>query len=375
MEKISKIIDILKDINSIAKLKHYLNTYKVNRMHQKFDGKKSILNYPPLYVTVGITGYCAFKCKFCVSHAVEAKGNHQYKVPFNMSFEEFKTIVDLLYEAKVPHVHIAGLGEPLLNNFFFKMFDYVTDKYFYSSLQTDFIKSMFERKQIIEKIIERKEKIKYITTDLFPRSIHNSIKIGSDYDFVVSSIEKISKANSKIKFHIHQILTKQTYKNMDTTIKEFYDKGINFVYDVVNLHALDFNDFTNPQNAYYSTDKEISEELLKIKELGDKLNIEVNIPKPWDKYAEENNGKCLNMWSRFQIMPSKKLSTEKWKGNAITSQCIAETMGDFYTIGNIFEHDTFMNFWNNDKIVKIRENMINGIYPDEMCKKCFKYKK
>lgn len=375
MQKYNSIYEAIKDINSLAKLRHYLNVYLVNSKHKKYDGKISVLDYPPLFVTIGITGYCGFKCQFCVSHAVEAEGNHQHKVPFNMPFDEFKKIVDLFHQAKVPHIHIAGLGEPLFNKDFFRMFDYVTDKYFYSSLQTDFIKSMFEKKNIIEKIVERKDKIKYITTDLFPKPVHNKIKIGSDYDYVVSSIEKIAKSNSKIKFRIHQILTKQSYKDMASTILEFYEKGINFAYDVVNLHTLNFNDFTSLENAYHSTDTQITEELRKIKELSEKLGVEVNIPEPWDIFAEKSNKKCLNMWSKFQIMPSKKLPVEKWKGNAITSQCIAETMGDFFTIGNIFEHDTFMDFWNNDKLVKIRENMINGIYPDVMCKKCFKYKK
>ena len=33
-----------------------------------------------------------------------------------------------------------------------------------------------------------------------------------------------------------------------------------------------------------------------------------------------------------------------------------------------------ITLWNNEKLVNIRENLINNIYPDENCQKCYLYK-
>jgi MoaA/NifB/PqqE/SkfB family radical SAM enzyme len=160
---------------------------------------------------------------------------------------------------------------------------------------------------------------------------------------------------------------------MTESIEELKQRGIKFQYDIVNLHPTAFNEFTQPENAFVSSDQQIFDELERVKKKARKLGVKVSIPKPFD--AKENKGICLTPWSRIQIMPSKKLPKEKWRGNAITSQCIAEAIGDFFSIGNIFEHDNFMEFWNNSHLVQIRKNMMQGIYPDPQCKLCYKYKK
>ena len=98
-------------LKNIFKL--HLYNLKFSYDHKKFDGKKIFLNYPPKFVSIGITGYCMNTCEFCSSHCPDSGKNkftsHQYNIPFFMNFKDFCKIVDMCYLAKVPHVHMTNL--------------------------------------------------------------------------------------------------------------------------------------------------------------------------------------------------------------------------------------------------------------------------
>jgi len=348
----------------------------INQMHKKYDGKIAILHYPPRYITIAISGFCMYQCLFCASHCPDSgkdiRSNHQYKMNYFVPYQEFCKIVDMCYKANVPHVHIVAAGEPFLHKDVFKMMDYLAYKYGDVSIQSDFDKNLFKKRNIFEKIIHRGNVISEITTDLFPPDVHNQIKIGSTYKDVVDAMEFLSR-KTDIHFRVHNIITKLTYKRIDDSILELYKKNINFTYDIVNLHTHGFNEFTSPDNAYLSSDIQITTKLNKIRKLGEKLGIKINIPEPWDEMFKFNNGNCLGFWNRFQITPSKRVHREKWVGNAIPSQCNAVVIGDLYSLGNIFDYDNLMELWNNTKFIHLRKNLINGKYPDKMCKTCYLY--
>lgn len=345
-------------------------------MHKKCDGKQIFLKYPPKYITIAICGYCMNVCEFYASHCPDSgkneSSNHQYNIPYIMSYEDFCKIVDLCYAAKIPHIHIVASGEPFLQKEIFRMIDYLASKYHNITLQTNFSKKIFKNSNYIEKILCRKHFINCITTDILPPDIHNTIKKGSDYDFLLDMMEIISK-NSDIIFDLHTILTKQTYKNLYKIILDLYKRNINFKMNIVNLHPHNFNDFTSPNNMYLSDNEDIKKELQKVKILGEKLRVIVNIPPPWEEAWKLNNGKCLSFWSRFQVVPDKNIPKEKWVGNVIPSQCNAVVIGKLFSLGNLFDYKNLMDFWNNEKLLKIRKNLVNGVYPDDMCKTCYKY--
>ncbi len=354
----------------------HISHLKFKKMYKKYDGKIVYLPYPPKNVTIAICGYCMNACEFCASHCIDSGrnkySNHQFNIPYFMSYSDFCKIVDMCYEARVPHVHIVAAGEPFLNKDVFKMMDYLSQKYGIITIQTNFDKKLFQTKNIVQELIKRKFFIQRITTDIFPPDIHNNIKKGSDYNFVLDTIEYLSK-KTDILFDIHTILTKKSFKNLDKLVFDLYTRKIKFVYNVVNLHPHNFNVFTSSKNVYISDDKNIQKELLKLKNLGNKLGLDINLPHPWDNAWEVEEGKCLSFWSRFQVVPDKNLPKERWIGNIIPSQCNAVVIGQLFSLGNLFDYDNLMDFWNNKKFLKIRENLIKGIYPDERCATCYKY--
>ncbi len=352
------------------KLYNYIFRYRFN----KGVGKEIKLSFPPKYVTIAICGYRMNACKFCSSHCIDSKknpkSNHQYKIPYFMTYEQFKKIVDMCYEAKVPHVHIVAAGEPFLNKEIFKIMDYLAYKYGKITIQTNFSKKIFQNKTIIKELLKRKDFIQRITTDMFSPDSHNKIKKGSDYNFVLNIIEYLS-SKSNILFDIHTILTKKSFKNLHRLVLDLYKRNIRFEYNVVNLHPYNFNDFTSHKNVYLSTDNEIKEELRKLKKIGKILKIKINIPPPWDKEWEYKKNLCSTFWSRFQVVPDKNIPQEQWIGNVIPSQCNAVIIGKLNSLGNLLKYKKLMDFWNNPKFLKIRKNLINGIFPDSECRTCY----
>lgn len=365
--------------NQFVKYIFNISLYNIVRyriLRKRDYGKCAYLNYPPKYISIMITGYCTNSCQFCACHCIDSgrdeRSKHQYNIPYSLDYKTFCKIVDMCYTAKVPHVHIVAAGEPFLHKEVFKMIDYLTSRYCKFTTQTNFNKKIFESGEILKEILKRKNLIKYITSDIFAPDIHNIIKKGSDYEFLLDTMEYLSK-KGKILFDLHTILTKQTYKNLDKVILDLYKRKIKFTYTLVNLHPHNFNKFTSKENRYMSTDKEITIELQKLRKLADKLKINLSIPLPWDKEVSKDKGYCLTFWDRFQLIPDKNLPKEKWIGNVVPSQCNAVVLGDLYSLGNLFEHKNLMDFWNNKKLLEIRRNLINRKYPDKMCITCYKY--
>ena len=349
-----------------------LDLSEVELRHKLFDGKKAVLDYPPRWVTVAITGGCAFKCDFCCNHSPDSGTNerskHQFKMNFMMPKEDFTRIVRMCHEASVPHVHICGAGEPFIHPKILEFTDHVIDVYSETSVQTDFHKQLFEKKNYNDEIIKRGSRITYITTDIFAEEDHERIKKGSDFDYLVSSMAKISK-KTDILFKAHVILTKQSYRGIPELARMLHRRGVNFRLELVNLFPLGFNSFTSADNAYTSSDLEITEELDRIRREGEQLGVAIDIPPPSDLFNAAGDP-CPEFWKKVQLIPSKNIPKEKWAGNAIPQQCPAVVAGDLFTIGNLFEHDSFMEFWNNDYLVGLRRSMMAGHLPDEACKTC-----
>lgn len=354
----------------------YLKSFENKRVdlcRQRFDGKKAVIDYPPRWVTVGITGNCSYKCEFCCSHCPESgkneKTSHQYKMPFNITVEDFKKIVDMCHEAGVPRIHVCGTGEPFLHPRILDIIDYVISIYSHVSLQTDFWKVLFEKKKYVDEIIKRKEHTTYITTDIFPQEVHERIKRGSNFEYLLHCMERISQ-ETDIVFGAHVLLTKKSYKKLTELLYSLHERKINFFLEIVHLLPLGFNEFTSLDNVYMSSDTEITAELKRVRQAASELNMQVSIPPPWDKVNIDGN-RCTMFWHKVQLMPSKKISRERWVGNAIPQQCSAVVQGDLFSVGNVLDYDNFMDFWNNDILVGIRKKIMSGELPDPACRFCY----
>jgi MoaA/NifB/PqqE/SkfB family radical SAM enzyme len=338
------------------------------------SGRVAKVSYPPPSLTIAILGTCFFKCVFCVNHCPDAKkdenANKLYKIPFKLSLNQFKFVVDWAYDGRIPHFHICGAGEPFLHKNIIEMIDYVIFKYGKVSMQTDFSEKLFDDGKYLESIIERKENISYITTDIlsWDKKVHEEMKCGSNFHRLFEYIEYIS-CRSNIIIDVHHILTKNNYKDLYKLPEMLYQRNINFKISVVNLHPYGFNSWTDISNVYLNNNRVIKKELDKFSKFCQSKKISFTIPLPFDS----KKSKCKVFWSRIQLIPIKTLQKEKWIGNAIPGYCNAVVNGKLDSIGNIFDYNDVMEFWNNPILVKIRQDLINGKYPEKACASCQNY--
>ena len=348
--------------------------YHIYEAYDKEYMKEAVLHYPPRSITIGVTSACKNKCLFCAYHGEEFKdSSNVYGLPFSLSIYKFKRIVDMAYEGHVPHIHVCGTGEPFANPNILEMLDYVIFKYGSVSIQTEFWPDIFKKYNYLQALCDRENYIDYITTDLFSADevIHNDIKRGTQLTELLEALRYISK-NSSIEFHINIILTKKNYKDIYKIMELLTQNEIkNYVINIVNLFTYDGSDFTSKDNTYTSKDNDIMNELDIALKYAKDHNIQISIPIPEDK----ENKRCDHFWTKFQTWPVKGCEEDRYDENMVPMACNAVVNGGLNTLGYILDYDTIMDAWNNEILIDIRNNMLEGRYPSDKCKECYLYSK
>ncbi len=331
--------------------------------------KSSVLSYPPRWVTIGITGYCTNKCLFCSYHA-KASGEKSkvYKIHYHMSFDFFKKTVDMCRKAYVPFVHVCGTGEPFLNPDALNMLDYAAQIYGQTSIQTNFHEDLFRRMDLVNQLISREKSLRYVATDFLSGESdeHNRIKQGSSFDFTMKCLSEISE-KSDIKLNIYYIITKYNYSSLSKLVSLLKQNGIrNCVINVNNLMSYDFDSYTSSDSVYVSSDTLITDELKRAISVCHEAGYEIYCPQP----ADINEKGCDVFWQKFQVWPVQGNDPARYQENIIPHACRAVVLGELNSLGYLGDYEDLMDAWNNEKIVKIRQNIIDGIYPDDECRYC-----
>ncbi len=184
----------------------------------------------------------------------------------------------------------------------------------------------------------------------------------------MNCLRKLSQEEIKLKLFL--IITRKNYQNLSNIIDECEKYKIkNYELIIGNLNSYDYSEFTSSDNVYVSTDTHIMSELTKVKEYGEKRNINVSIPKP----ADSIDHMCNVFWTKFQTWPTRGCNHDKKHTNMVPMACKAVVKGDIKSLGYLLDYDSLMDAWNSEELVKIRRNLLSNIYPSEYCKECFCY--
>ena len=331
--------------------------------------RRAVLAYPPRYVTIAIGSACTNRCVFCAYHSDDAKNgaSNAYGLRYELSLEEFKWIVDMCYRGRVPKIHLCATGEPFLHRNILVFLDYAAGVYGRVSVQTNFHRPLFDKHGYLDEIVKRAGSISYMTTDVLSGDpeTHERLKKGSSYEDVLSAMSYIS-SRSSIHFEVHYLLTKFNYQHIDKLIYDLSRRKINCHVAVVNLHPHGFNAFTAPEACYRSGDTHITDQLQRASVVGRERGLEVAVPDPVD----EGEKRCAAFWSRFQIWPVKGVDEHRFGHNVVIGGCNAVVIGKLKSLGYISDYRNIMDLWNNERFVKIRRDLLRGVYPDELCRTC-----
>jgi len=336
--------------------------------HEKL--KKAVVSYPPRWITIGVTSACSNKCLFCSYHSHDARhASKVYNMPYMLTLNDFKRMVDMAWAGDVPRVHICGTGEPFFNPHILEMIDYAASVYGTSSVQSNFHPKLFEKGNFLEELLKRKDKLSSITTDFLsgdPKE-HERIKKGSSYYDLLDKLSYINQ-NSDIFLDLHFLLTHLNYHSLIPLIEDFKKYELKNCYlNVVNLFSYDMNEFTSQNAVYTSKDQEITKVLHQAVLLGKEYGISVFIPEPADSSVWD----CDVFWQKVQLWPVQGNQKERYHENLIPHACRAVVLGELSSLGYLFDFETIMDFWNSERMVSIREGILSGKYPDKECQYCY----
>lgn len=330
--------------------------------------RRAVVSYPPRWATIAIGSRCTNRCVFCSYHSLDARGGRSkvYGLNYTMSLERFRRLVDFFHAGRVPHVHICSTGDPLLHPDVIPMVDYVIEKYGRASLQSNFNRNILERGDSLRQILERSDRIAYITTDLHAGedADFDSIKKGSSLTDLLGTLRVLS--DHGIRLTATCILTRSNHATLPRLIERVAEAGIRVQLNVINVYAYGFNAFTAQENLYRAADTDITRCLERCRELADRLGVELLLPLPHDDPSHV----CDVFWTKVQVWPVAGNDPARYDENLISHACAAVVLGDINTLGYASDYASVMDFWNNEKLVGYREKILAGKYPDPQCWGC-----
>jgi MoaA/NifB/PqqE/SkfB family radical SAM enzyme len=141
-----------------------------------------------LALTMELSSLCSLRCQLCsVPYIKRKKGN--------MSFDDFKTIVDKL-PSTIKYVRFNFAGEPLMNPNAFKMINYIHQKLpritSLVSTNGEFLDS-FPVKEILESGLTHL----CVCIDGADAETHSSYRVNANFDRVLKATERLSRAKEK----------------------------------------------------------------------------------------------------------------------------------------------------------------------------------
>lgn len=179
--------------------------------------------------TIEITNVCPFFCDHCYI---------ENSIKKFMSFEEYRKIIDQLFELNCNWILITG-GEPFLNPAFNEMYIYAKKKGMFVSVNTN---GYLLDKKILDVFKEYKPDMLEISMYGYDKdSYENFTHVGDSFFKVRENIKLIAKNN--INLTIKTTLTKRNYQYINE-IRKFADElSVPFRYDYIIFPKIENNDY------------------------------------------------------------------------------------------------------------------------------------
>ena len=315
-------------------MKSKIEYYKrIVQMFYHYKKKSIILPYYPVRFWIEPTSYCNLRCIMCPNKELkkEEKGY--------LDLELFKKIIDEIKDFAF-EIHLLHRGESLLHPDFFKMIRYAHEAGLTTKFHTNGTLLNEERSyQLIESGLDQFS----FSFDGFDKETYEKIRIGGNFDKVVSNIIQFLEIKKKLKrkkpFTIIELINfPEIYgRNAKEKRKKFLSK-----FKGLPLNRIDIREMHNWAGLVEKTQ-----------------NSKLIIQKSKIKNQNSKNfSPCTFLWQALIIF---------WDGSVVP--CTQDFHG-YYTLGNV-KDSSIKEIWNNEKMVNLRKKMINREIDDlETCRDC-----
>lgn len=178
-------------------------------------------------VSLILSYQCNYECKMCLQRPPFRK-KFLNRFPANMEFSDWCKVIDQLepYRDSIQYVYLTG-GEPFLVPFFMKLVNYIKEKHYICSVNTN--GSVL--KKCLNEVLESKIDILIISLDGVAK-VHDKIRGHKCYD---STIEVIKELKRKRKWIMPRIFVNCTIQDdnveyLEEWVDEMMQAGVDQIY-------------------------------------------------------------------------------------------------------------------------------------------------
>lgn len=161
----------------------------------------------PTKVDLCITNRCNMKCKHCFAASQE-------QLPAELTFEQLKTIIERLNQAKVFSVTITG-GEPLVRGDFFEIVEYIKQYPIRTGLNTN---ATLVTNQVSKKLAQAGFKSRIsVSLDGSNKQAYELLRGATTFEPAIRGLESLLRYNRNIRPFC--VVTRYNFRDLENIIK------------------------------------------------------------------------------------------------------------------------------------------------------------
>lgn len=290
-----------------------------------------------------------------------------------MQWDTFTRIVDEFETLR--HLHLQGLGEPMMHPRFFDMVRYATDRDIKVTTNTN-LTLINDRRA--EACVTSGLRILHGSIDAASADLYERIRVKANHGRVVSNLERLLKTREQMgreypHVHLTMVIMQKNLHELPELVEQAIDWSVEEMFVQHLCH--DFGESTlpdeyRPMRDFVQAETLAEEEPTRIaryfdeaRELAEDAGLALRLPRTRPKrYASDTPGRerCSWPWTAAYF---------SYEGYAMP--CCMVSTPDRINFGNISEH-RIREIWNSDAYENFRERLNEGP-PPEVCSSCSLY--
>jgi radical SAM protein with 4Fe4S-binding SPASM domain len=330
------------------KKKIILKLFNLFKFYLAKNNKIKSLNYLPITMDIEPTTGCNFRCTMCQVSSPNF-------ISKNLNYEMFKKTID--DNKQLLKIKLQGMGEPLVNNNFYKMVEYASKYSIVSEITTN---GSLLNEINIKKLQSSNLSRITVSIDGATSEVFEKIRIKSNFKTVVSNCKNLIKVYKKrmIRPEISAWCVVQKdnvneFEDIYNLCKEIGFDKLTYQFHLSGWGKSEWDEINRGKKIEIDT---LKQQIEKVKKKGASEGLEVNI-------FEENllnfNKQCVWPWESSYIS----------KTGDVVPCCI---IGDekVVSFGNI-NKNSFKDIWNSENYKNFRTDIKNNKIPS-YCQNCYK---
>lgn len=326
----------------------------------------------PGYLQIEPVGQCNLRCRMCPIQF--RKDGPPHGPPAFMPMEEFVRILDQY--SRLEHLHLQGLGEPMMHPRFFDMVAHAAARGIRVTSNTNL--TLLNQRRA-EQCVACGLDCLHVSIDGATAETFEQIRVRARFDRVKRNLERLLEARSRLatgkpRLHLVVVVMRQNLGELPQIVRLAHGWSMEQVFVQHLCH--DFAESSlpaeyRPMRAFVETETLLHEDLERIERIfadarrvADELQIDLRLPRTRPRNHAPGT-------------PGPERCDWPWRGGYISYQglampCCMVATPDRINFGNVFDHGV-EPIWNGPAYQTFRASLASD-EPPEVCRACSVYR-